>query len=389
MSKLSNMLSPIWLMNTSHMLIEVYSLMHISLLPVFVKQFNLSLFEISLIVTGPRIFGLLTSLFSGPLIDRVKAKHLLILGMILQAIGGFFIAISWNIYSLFFGTILVNIASPIYHNCGMSVISRCVDGKELDKALGVHNALGSLGSALGLFLLPIFLLYSDWHLAYFIWVPFSLAWMVVLYQTKINSQKIIEGSNLSPNLIFNPNFVKFLIAICLSFAGSITLTTYITSYMVFERRLSEAISSLIFAIGPLLGILSSLFSGSLASILGEKIFLIMLLSLSSISIILLPLAPSILLLAILYVIFIFLNSAIWPPIHAITAGLTPLNVRGFAYSLTTSGYHFLFAITPSLIAKVIELTYIEIIFPISFGLTLASILLLTIIHTNPSKNNRM
>lgn len=110
MNSLPNVLSPIRLINISHMLIEVYSLMHVSFLPVFIKQFDLSLFEVSLIVTGPGIFGLFTSLFSGPLIDKVKAKHLLILGILLQAAGGFFITISWDVYSLFFGIILVNIA---------------------------------------------------------------------------------------------------------------------------------------------------------------------------------------------------------------------------------------------------------------------------------------
>jgi MFS family permease len=192
--------------------------------------------------------------------------------------------------------------------------------------------------------------------------------------------------DFSMNLIFTRDFIKFLLALSLSFAASTTLTTYITSYLVFEKKLSEAISSLIFAVGPVLGIFSSIFSGKLSGLFGEKRFLLTIMLLSSLSIILMPFSSSTIVLAALYVTFSFLNSAIWPPISAMTACLTPASFRGTGYSLTTSVYQLLFAITPPLVAKVIELYSLEVIFPISFILMLACTVVLKFVNLNSKES---
>ncbi|MGB9727045.1 MAG: MFS transporter [Nitrososphaeria archaeon] len=373
--------NPVWLMNISHMLIEVYLFIHISLMPLFIKNFNLSIFEVSVVVTGPRIFSLITSLVSGALIDEFGAKPLLVLGMFSQAFGGILVYISRDVLSLFLGITFINIASPLYHNSGLSTISRFLDGKKLNGMLGVHNALGSLGSATGLFLLPIILIYGDWRLAYLIWIPPILVWAILLIRLKNIDTKIDRRKrNFSMNLIFTKNFVNFLLALSLSFAASTTLTTYITSYLVFEKKVSEAISSLIFAVGPILGIFSSIFSGKVSSLFGEKRFLLTIMLLSALSIVLMPFSSSTIMLAALYVTFSFFNSAIWPPISAMTACLTPASFRGTGYSLTTSAYQLLFAITPPLVAKAIEIYSLEIIFPISFILMLACTILLKFVN---------
>lgn len=378
--------NPVWLMNISHMLIEVYLFIHISLMPIFIKNFSLSIFEVSVIVTGPRIFSLITSLVSGALIDRVGAKPLLISGMFSQALGGILVYISRDVLSLFLGITFINIASPLYHNSGLSTISRFLDGKKLNSMLGIHNALGSLGSATGLFLLPIILMFGDWRLAYLIWIPPILVWTFLLMRVKnIDSRIDRRKPDFSMNLIFTRDFIKFLLALSLSFAASTTLTTYITSYLVFEKKLSEAISSLIFAVGPVLGIFSSIFSGKLSGLFGEKRFLLTIMLLSGLSIVLMPFSSSTIMLAALYVTFSFLNSAIWPPISAMTACLTPASFRGTGYSLTTSVYQLLFAITPPLVAKVIELYSLEVIFPISFILMLACTLVLKFVNLNSKR----
>jgi MFS family permease len=113
-------------------------------MPIFIKNFSLSIFEVSVIVTGPRIFSLITSLVSGALIDRVGAKPLLISGMFSQALGGILVYISRDVLSLFLGITFINIASPLYHNSGLSTISRFLDGKKLNGMLGIHNAWEAL-----------------------------------------------------------------------------------------------------------------------------------------------------------------------------------------------------------------------------------------------------
>ena len=76
----------------SHLLTEVYFLMHLVLIPVFLEEFNLSLFEVSFIVTIPTAIGLIMNFFSGFMVDRIGAKPILLSGMILQGFGGAIVA---------------------------------------------------------------------------------------------------------------------------------------------------------------------------------------------------------------------------------------------------------------------------------------------------------
>ncbi|MEM3504323.1 MAG: hypothetical protein QW134_08875, partial [Nitrososphaeria archaeon] len=85
--------------------------------------------------------------------------------------------------------------------------------------------------------------------------------------------------------------------------------------------------------------------------------------------------------------FAFLSSAIWPPVSALTAKLTPVSFRGVGYSLTTSTYQLIFAVTPPIVAKLVELYSLEIIFPTSFILTVSSLILLQIVSIKQASSN--
>jgi MFS family permease len=202
-----------------------------------------------------------------------------------------------------------------------------------------------------------------------------LIWTLLLLRLKIDSSYKSKGSTefKSEPTILLKSFIRFLLSMGLCQMGFVIITIYITSYMVLERGLSEAIASLIFAIGPLIGIISSISAGHLSSRVGDRKFLVMIMIGSAICIISIPFTPTTSILAIAYLFFSFFSNSIWTPMTSITASLTPLNRRGFAYSLSMSTFQLVFVITPPLIATIIELFSFWVMFPLSSLLIIVSI----------------
>ncbi|MGQ9781425.1 MAG: MFS transporter [Nitrososphaeria archaeon] len=117
-------------------------------------------------VTTPTLIGLIVSLLSGFVIDRIGTKPILVTGMALQVLGGFLIGQSLDTITLFLGVTFVSTASPLYHNSGLATISRSLKAKELSRAMGLHNAMGSLGAFLGLLTLPLAISTRGWRFSY-------------------------------------------------------------------------------------------------------------------------------------------------------------------------------------------------------------------------------
>ena len=366
----------IWTIAISHMFIEIFFLMHLALIPVFLKEFNLTLVEASLIVTVPTSLGLLTNVSSGFLVDRIGPKPILVCGMMLQAIGGFVVASSWDIMSLLSGASCIGIASSFYHNSGLSIISKDLKKYELSKGMGFHSAMGSVGTTMGLLTLPIMLTYYNWRLAYIIWTIPILFWAFNLMRIRLRSINLPERTKVrSARSILSKDFVSFLIAMGFRQSGAIIIVTFITTYMVLLRDLSEVTSSLIFAIGPPMGIFSSLISGYLGYSLGNKKVLILVMVGAMFSVAFMHFAPTTLLLVLIFLCFMFFNQAVWAPLASITATLTPSNRRGLGYSLSMSSQQAIIAVSPLLAAKLIEDSSLLIMFPLSVALIFISIVI--------------
>jgi MFS family permease len=360
----------------SHLLTEVYFLMHLVLIPVFLEEFNLGLFEVSFIVTVPTAIGLVMNFFSGLMVDRIGAKPILLLGMVVQGFGGLAVAGSWTVITLIFGLTCISIASSFYHNSGLSTISGSLMPNKLSKAMGLHNAMGAGGASLGLLTLTLALNYGDWRSAYIIWIIPAWIWFLFLVRThNLTYYEKHEKDHRPAKSILTKDFVSFLTSMGIRQAGITVILTFITTYMVFIKGFTETTASFIFTLGPPIGILSSLFAGYLGIMLGDKKILMLVILGAAGAIILMPLTSTTIFLIIVFLCFAFFKDSVWAPISSITAKLTPSNRRGLAYSLSMSTQQLIIAFTPPIAAKFIEATSVKAIFPLSFSLLIISIII--------------
>jgi MFS family permease len=374
---------PLWMICTTHLFVEIYLLIQVALIPVIVREFQLSLLEASLVATVPSLAALLMNIPSGFLADRFSTNHLLFASMVIEGISALIISQTNSFWALVVGATFMRVASPIYHITGLSQLSRLAKPERMSRSLGFHNALGCIGSAAGLLTLTFFLSTTGWRWTYLFWSFPIIAWgFILMFSPQLKTRQIrartVPLASKSSRLftIFSPALLIFLIVIAIREIGGTGSSTFMTTYFVDVRNLSETTASLVFALGPVIGIFGSLGGGYFAEKLGARKALRWIILCSAISLLTLSFMSQLYLLALVYLVYTLFSYAVWSPINAIVASITPETERGLSYSLYFFTEGLMASISPSLAAGVIELSSVWLIFPFSVVFFVASMVIL-------------
>ena len=158
-------------------------LVQVALIPVYVREFQLSLLEASLVATIPSLVQLLMNVPIGFLVDRFSAKHLLFASMMIEGVSAAFLSQTNSFWALVLGVSIMMISSPLYHITGLSQIARIVKQERASRSIGIHNALGSSGVAIGAVSLTFFMTTFGWRSTYLFWAVPVLLWSLILLRT--------------------------------------------------------------------------------------------------------------------------------------------------------------------------------------------------------------
>jgi FSR family fosmidomycin resistance protein-like MFS transporter len=376
---------PIWMVCTTHMFVEVFLLTQVALIPVIVLEFQLSLLEASLVAAVPSLVALCMNIPSGLLADRVSANRLLCITMTIEGLSALLVSQTSSFWSLLVALSFMQIASPLYHASGLTQITRIARRDHLSIAMGLHNALGNLGSGAGVVSLAI-LLSLGWRWAYLLWAVPMLIWGVtILMSPRLSvtaSGRQRDGStssSSSTSSVFCYAVLIFLIVVSIRELGSTSITTFMTTYLVKSRNVSESIASLIFGSGPFVGIVGSLVGGYTGIRVGTKKALIWAILGSAVSLSILGLLTDITSFTLTFLAYAFFGYAVWSPLNALMAEITPAATRGLGYSMVLFVDGLMSSATPVLAAGVIELLGIWVIFPFSAVLLVASVFVLQLL----------
>lgn len=374
---------PLWMVYTTHMFIEIYLLIQVAIIPVIIREFQLGFLEASLIATVPSLVALLMNIPSGFLADRFSTHHLLFASMIIEGVAALVVSQTSSFWALVVGASFMRIASPIYHISGLSQISRLNKPEEMSRSVGFHNALGSLGAAAGLVSLTFFLSTTGWRWTYLFWSFPIIAWGLILLispHLRIKQRRIQERQRKSQfsklSLLLSPALLIFLLVIATRHIGDTGSSTFMTTYFVDVRDLSETTASLVFGLGPFIGILGSLSGGYLGQKLGARRALNWIILCSAISLLTLSFTSQLYLLTLVYLVYSLFSSAVWSPVNTIVAHITPEKDRGLSYSVYFLTEGLVASIAPSLAAGVIELSSVWHIFPFSVTFFIISLAIL-------------
>jgi MFS family permease len=364
------------------MLIEVFYFTQAALIPVMIQEFHVSLLEASLVVTVPTGTALLAYIPSGLLADRLSVNNLLFASMAIEGISIIVVSQAANFWFLIAALCFTYIARPLYHASGVAQISRIAKPEELNMAMGVHNALGDIGTAAGVSSLAFFLSSLNWRWAYAIWAIPVLFWSVVVLtssqlkrrQVKVRVPGVRDSGRLS--IILFSAFTVFIVFVVVRELGSTAVSTLTTTYLVTRLDVPVATASLIFGLGASVGILGDLTSGYLGQKIGARRALSWVMLCCIILLFALTYVSQIFLFSALYLAYAFFDYAVWSPMHTLVSEITPEETRGFSYSIYFFAHTSMFSLAPVLAASFIQLSNIAILFP--FGdafLALALIIL--------------
>jgi len=375
---------PLWMICITHMFIEVYLLMQVALIPVIIREFQLGLLEASLVATLPSLITLLMNIPSGFLADRFNARHLLFASMLIEGLSTFLVSQTDNFWTLVLGVSLLKISSPIYHISGLSQLSRLAEPEQISRSIGFHNALGNLGSAAGLVTLTVFLSTMGWRLTYLFWALPILSWaFIILKSSRFKTKRVVKAQHPENrgrftrwSLIFSSGFLVLLLVIGVRELGATGSSTFMTTYFVDARGLTEATASLIFSLGPFVGIIGSIGGGYLGERMGAKKALGWATLGCAISLLILPLTSQLYLLTLIYLFYSFFGSAVWSPMNTIVANVTPETERGMSYSVYFFIEGLIASAAPTVAAGVIELTEVWLVFPFSVVFLITSVIIL-------------
>jgi len=303
--------------------------------------------------------------------------------MLIEGLSALLISQTYNFWMLVLGVSLMKIASPIYHISGLSQISRFAKPERMGRSIGFHNALGSLGSAAGVVSLAVFLSTLGWRWSYLFWAFPILIWGFVLLRSpqlkiKPTDKTEIEKQErlMKLSLIFSAPLLIFLVAIGIREVGSTGISTFMTTYFVSTRGLSESTASLIFGLGPFMGIVGSLGGGYMTERTGAKKALSWAVLGCVVSLSILSLMTHIYLLVLVYLVYALFGNSLWSPMNTIVAAITPESERGLSYSIYFFMEGLIASFTPTLVAGVIELSDVWFVFPFSIIFMIMGLIIL-------------
>jgi len=369
----------------THLLIEVFYFTQAALIPVMIQEFHVSLLEASLVVAVPSGVALLAYIPSGLLADRLSVNKLLFASMAIEGISIIMVSQAASFWFLVAALCFTCIARPLYHASGVTQISRISKPQELNMAMGVHNALGDLGTAAGVSSLAFFLSFLNWRWAYAFWAVPVLFWSGVVLtssqlkyrQVKLRGQGVRDSGRLS--IILLSAFTVFLVFVVVRELGSAAVSALTTTYLVTRLDVPVATASLIFGLGASVGIVGDLASGYLGQKMGARGALSWIMLCCVILLFALTYISQIFLFSALYLAYAFFDTAVWSPMHTLVSEITSEETRGLSYSVYFFAHTSMFSLAPVLAASFIQLSSISILFPFGTAFLVMGLVILLLL----------
>ena len=356
----------------THVLVHVFTRIHPALFPHFRTEFNLSLQQLGIMASIPRLLGSLLIIPAGLLSDRFGSKLMIIVSLFVSCLGVLIVSQTQNYVTLILAIILVSVNITIYHPASYRLITRLKTRERL-KALSIHEACGTLGVAIGPISVTVLMgvLALNWRQVYLFWlIPVLLGIIAVLKIKSDSGVSVKENksneSKTSVNSLFTTNLIFFLIFVGVRMMAGQMFEIFIPIYLVDEKGISSVLASLIYGIGSVVRVVGAPVGGLLASRFGTKRWLLVALSLTYVSIGLAVVIPNNVAFVFFYILYSFCNTLSMTANSAIMAQISPVQRRGLGYALFFLPGSLVGAVAPIIAASIADVFGMTSIFVVAF-----------------------
>ncbi len=327
----------------THVLVHAAGNMRSTLFPVLKEEFSLSYQQIGLIVAIPSLIQILFTVPTGLFSDRFGAKRLIAVSIVMASMGAFLGSISVNPWMYIVASTLLTLNSTIYHAPSQSYVSNTTRPKDRSRALGIWNAGGTTGVAMGplsiTILMGVFAL--QWRQVYSFWVIPILLGLVALYFVTPQEEMVKreldeewdEGSTVEK--LLNTDMIVFLLSGTIRrFGGGLT-TGFLAIWLAESQGWTISQIGTMFAASSLMGIVASPLGGELCSRFGVKRWLVGTLFASYLCFVLAIVMKGFWPFMLFYLAQRFFGILGMPANMTMTARLSPPKQRGVGFALSS------------------------------------------------------
>lgn len=328
------------IMVVTHVLVHSAGNMRSTLFPILKEEFSLTNQQIGLIVAIPSLIQIFFTVPTGYLSDRYGAKKMIASSILLAAVGAFLGGISVNPLMYIVASTLLTLNSTLYHPPSQSYVSNTTNSKDRSRALGIWNAGGTTGVALGPLSISILMgvFAFQWRQLYLFWVIPILLGLIALYFMKPAEEIVVSETHEEENNVeklLNRDMMVFLFSGTVRrFGGGLT-TGFLTIWLAESQGWSVTHIGLLFSVSSLMGIIASPLGGELCSRFGDKRWLVGTLFASYVCFVLAIVLKGGWPFSIFYLAQRFFGILGMPANMTMTAKLSPPKQRGVGFALSS------------------------------------------------------
>jgi len=369
---------------STHFMIHVYTqLLPVLLLPLR-EELGISLVQVSLLASIPRLVNVVTYLPAGLVADR-HPTLILTASFAVTAVGALMIPFSGGFSIILLGFVLLSLGSTLYHPPSLKLASE-FDPRRMSLAMGVHNAGASLGFAAGPLLLGAMMPSWGWRSTFYVWGPLTLLTAVVSYAYGRRRLGAAEGgggeaSDLRRDLrsILTLGFVTVVSMSVLAEAASNVLVTFIPVYFTIERGMSYSLVSIIAGLAPLTGLVGSFAGGFAGDRFGRYRMGIVVMFLIGGLVVAFPSMATLWALAAAYGLYRCLQAAFMPLLNSMIAADSDPRYRSLSFSINFVAVNLVGAVVPTATSVLIEGRGTGVIFPVTLAIIVPTVALIAVL----------
>jgi MFS family permease len=341
------------------MLNDALPQIQIALLPVFIKEFELTVFQAGLMVSIPFICSTVSLVFAGLLADRIAHINQMVIALSLMGFSSIMIGLTRGLTILVILLSIILVANSLFHPAGFNLSSKVLKSERRSTALGFFNAGGIMGFAIGPFSVGALLGLFEWRMIYFFWTVIIFADVGYLLTFKLNRKQRaeaytktlkveVEEKSVKPSFrsVLTLPFIALLSFIGLEWVGRYMIVTYLTSFLVYDRSYTVQMASIFLGLISVVGLIGAPLSGFIADRYGVlKWFMVCIGSLIACTYLILV-SPFILVLAIVALIYGFFAAGEQVSSTSLIPNYVHINRMGLGYSLFFLSINGVSAIAP-------------------------------------------
>jgi predicted MFS family arabinose efflux permease len=254
--------------------LAAYEIVPASVTPLIRESLNIDSTIAGLLVGIMFGTAVVASLPAGAILDRVNSRYAIVIAVLTLFVAGswgWIAGRSGNYRSVIASRALGGIAYVVVWNAGIDMASRAVSDSHRATAVGIFTASGPIGFALGQGTGPLIADWFGWPTIFLVFTSLSLIGLLLFWPaSRGQGQSVGDAPTLQEfgTVLRNRNVWLVGMLGFLGYSLYLFVNSWGPSYLTEEVGLSLALSGLLIAIFPAIGVFSRISSG----ILSDRLF---------------------------------------------------------------------------------------------------------------------